>query len=66
LVLQWRPDIIAGGHQTYYRFHPSQFRKIITWARRAAAATRALCPSHNLERDYYLRRFLTGTTEDWV
>ncbi len=56
LVLRWKPDIIATGHQTYYRFHATQFRKIIHWARRAETATKALCPSGNLETDYYLHR----------
>jgi glyoxylase-like metal-dependent hydrolase (beta-lactamase superfamily II) len=54
LVLRWRPDIIATGHQTYYHFRSSQFRKIISWAARAEAATKSLCPSGDLQKDYYL------------
>lgn len=54
LVLEWKPQIFANGHNEYYRFSPSQFRKIAKWALRAEAATQALCPSGNLEEDYYL------------
>ncbi|MBI4027735.1 MAG: MBL fold metallo-hydrolase [Verrucomicrobia bacterium] len=54
LVLRWRPDLMATGHGTYYRFHASQFRKIIAWAERAESATRSLCPSGSLRRDYHL------------
>ena len=54
LALQWRPDLVVTGHQNFYRFSPRHFRKIISWAGKAEAATRALCPSGNLERDYYL------------
>jgi glyoxylase-like metal-dependent hydrolase (beta-lactamase superfamily II) len=54
LVLDWKPHILVCGHGTYYEFRASQFRKIIAWARRAEAATKALCPSGDLENDYYL------------
>ena len=54
LVLDWKPDLLACGHGTYYRFAPSHFRKIIRWAERAERATKALCPTGSLERDYYL------------
>lgn len=54
LVLQWKPDLLATGHRTYYRFHASQFRKILAWSKRAAAAVKALCPSGDLAMDYYL------------
>lgn len=56
LVLDWKPDIIANGHRTYVHFHPSQFRKIIQWARRAEKAVADLCPSGDLEKDYYVHR----------
>jgi hypothetical protein len=54
LLLSWKPDIIATGHGTYYRFKPSKFRKIIRWAKSAQKAVHALCPNGELERDYYL------------
>jgi glyoxylase-like metal-dependent hydrolase (beta-lactamase superfamily II) len=53
LLLAWRPDVLACGHATYYHFHASKFRKIIRWAHEAEQATRALCQSGDLERDYY-------------
>ncbi|MCC6446576.1 MAG: MBL fold metallo-hydrolase [Armatimonadetes bacterium] len=52
LALEWSPDIIATGHGTFYRYAPSQFRKIIRWAESAEKAVRALCPSGDLEKDY--------------
>ena len=55
LVLDWRPDVLATGHRTYYRFHASQFRKILKWTKQAEAAVKALCPSGDLETDYYHR-----------
>ena len=54
LILQWKPAIIATGHGTYYRFHASKFRKVMRWAKAAEKAVTALCPSGDLERDYYL------------
>ncbi|MHB1156666.1 MAG: MBL fold metallo-hydrolase [Phycisphaerales bacterium] len=56
LVLKWKPDILVNGHSTYMRFAASQFQKIIRWSRRAEAATKALCPTGDLERDYYLQK----------
>jgi glyoxylase-like metal-dependent hydrolase (beta-lactamase superfamily II) len=56
LLLDWRPEIIACGHGTCYRFHAPQFRKIIAWAKRAETVTRSLCPTHDLDRDYYMGR----------
>ena len=53
LALQWRPRVMAAGHNNTYYFSPSKFRKIVLWARRAEAAVRALCPSGDLEQDYY-------------
>jgi glyoxylase-like metal-dependent hydrolase (beta-lactamase superfamily II) len=53
LALDWRPEIVAGGHGNYYAFRPSKFRKIIRWARRAEAVVRDLCSSGDLDRDYY-------------
>jgi len=57
-VFAWQPDIIATGHQTIYCFHPGQFRKIIQWSVQAEHATRALCPSSDLKKDYYLHPHL--------
>jgi len=54
LVLNWKPDLLACGHSTHYRFAPSQFRKIIHWAQKAQHATEALCPTGQLNRDYHL------------
>ena len=54
LLLRWRPDVLACGHGTYYRFKRSKFHKIITWAQVAERATRELCPSGDLQQDYYL------------
>jgi glyoxylase-like metal-dependent hydrolase (beta-lactamase superfamily II) len=56
LVLDWSPDLLCCGHGTFYRFHPDRFRKVQRWARRAEQAVRALCPSGDLEQDYYLHR----------
>ncbi len=56
LVLKWRPEILATGHQTYYHFSGSHFRKIIVWSRRAEKAVRALCPSGKLKIDYDLHK----------
>jgi len=53
LALKWKPDILANGHQTCFRFTASRFRRIIHWAQSAERAVRALCPSGDLERDYY-------------
>ena len=53
-VLDWSPDILACGHGTYCRYRAGRFRKIIRWAHRAEAAVQALCPTGDLERDYYL------------
>ena len=53
LALAWRPDILANGHQATFRFTASRFRRIIRWAQQAERAVRALCPTGDLERDYY-------------
>ena len=53
LALAWAPDIVAAGHTNVYRFAPAKFRKIERWAQRAHKAVVALCPSGELERDYY-------------
>lgn len=52
-LLAWRPDWLLAGHQTFCQFRPRRFAKIGAWAARADAATRALCPAGDLERDYY-------------
>jgi len=53
LVLDWAPDFMAAGHGNYYRFAPGKFRAIMRWARQAEQAVRDLCPSGDLEQDYY-------------
>ncbi len=53
-VIDWEPDIIAAGHGTYFRYRRGHFRKIIRWAQRAEASVRALCPTGDLEKDYFL------------
>lgn len=54
LVLDWKPQVLVNGHNTYFAFRPSHFRKIVRWSRQAERAVAALCPSGDLERDYYL------------
>jgi glyoxylase-like metal-dependent hydrolase (beta-lactamase superfamily II) len=53
LLLSWSPDWLAAGHGTVSRFDPARFRAVVRWARRARRATRALCPTGDLEREYY-------------
>jgi glyoxylase-like metal-dependent hydrolase (beta-lactamase superfamily II) len=53
MVMDWRPDVVACGHQTYVAYNPKYYRKVIVWANRAEQAVRALCPSGDLERDYH-------------
>ena len=59
-IIDWRPDIIADGHGTYFRYQKSQFTKIVRWAGQAESAVQALCPSGGLERDYFLHPNLQG------
>jgi glyoxylase-like metal-dependent hydrolase (beta-lactamase superfamily II) len=54
LVLEWKPQVVAAGHGTCYRFAASKFRKIIKWAESAREAVTALCPSGDLQEDYYV------------
>jgi len=63
LALEWKPDIIATGHSTCYHFSPSYFLKIIQWAEAAEKATKALCPSGDLEKDYYIVHSLIRNVE---
>ena len=53
LMLSWKPDIVACGHGTFYRYRATKFQKIIEWAKMAEKATTALCPAGDLETDYY-------------
>ena len=53
LMREWRPEWLAAGHGTVARFHAARFREVISWSRRAEAAVRALCPSGDLDADYY-------------
>ncbi len=53
-ILQWQPDIIVNGHSTWMHYSPSYFKRVIEWADRAEQATAALCPSGDLNTDYYL------------
>lgn len=55
LALRWKPDILANGHRCVFRFTAARFRRIIRWAHFAEKATLALCPSGDLEKDYYTR-----------
>lgn len=52
-ALDWKPDLVAAGHTNCYAFSAGKYRKIIRWARHAHEAVQALCPSGDLERDYY-------------
>jgi glyoxylase-like metal-dependent hydrolase (beta-lactamase superfamily II) len=53
-IIDWDPHLLANAHGVYYRYRRSQFEKIIRWAEKADAAVTALCPSGNLDTDYYL------------
>ncbi len=53
LLLLWRPDMMACGHRTVYRFSPAHFKRVVRWARQAEQALIALCPTGDLEQDYY-------------
>ena len=57
LLLDWAPDLICNGHKTFFKFRPSRFRKIRKWALAAEKAVAALCPSGNLDKDYYMHDF---------
>jgi len=54
LALDWKPDIVAAGHGDCYRYSASKFRKVIKWAAFADQAVKDLCPSGDLDADYYL------------
>ena len=54
LVLDWKPDLLCNGHGTFFRFSPSQFHKIQKWALKAEKAVVDLCPTGDLEEDYYI------------
>lgn len=58
LVLKTKPDIIANGHNVIYRFHPSHYEKILRWADSAEKGVLDLCPSGDLEKDYYFSQKL--------
>ncbi|MCX6984353.1 MAG: MBL fold metallo-hydrolase [Lentisphaerae bacterium] len=53
LALDWSPDITAAGHTNCCLFSPQKFVKIQRWARKTHDAVLALCPSGDLEKDYY-------------
>ncbi|MEN6302401.1 MAG: MBL fold metallo-hydrolase [Armatimonadia bacterium] len=53
LAIEWNPHVIAAGHVNQYHHFAPKFGKIIRWAKRAEDAVRALCPSGDLEQDYY-------------
>lgn len=63
LALDWQPDVIAAGHNNTYAFSAAKFRRIVRWAEQAEAAVRALCPSGDLEQDYYIVHQLIGEYE---
>ena len=56
-VLDWKPDLLCNGHKCFFKFRPSRFRKIQKWALATEKAVAALCPSGDLEKDYYLHNF---------
>ncbi len=56
LILDWKPDLVLTGHSTYTRFAASQYRKIMRWSQQTENAIAALCPSGQLEKDYYLHK----------
>ena len=53
-IIKWAPDLLAAGHGTYFRFSTRYFQKVIKWATEAEEAMRELCPSGDLDQDYYL------------
>ena len=53
-IIDWDPHLLANGHGVYFRYRRGHFEKIIRWAERAEAAVAALCPTGNLDTDYYL------------
>jgi len=53
-IIKWAPDLLAAGHGTYFRFSPRYFQKVLKWATEAEEAMRELCPSGDLDLDYYL------------
>lgn len=54
LLRRWEPDIVACGHGTYYQYRRAKYIKIERWAQQTERAVRALCPSGQLQTDYYL------------
>ena len=54
LAIDWNPHLLCNGHSTYQTFHASQFKRIIKWAQRGEQVMQSLCPSGDLEKDYYL------------
>ncbi len=54
MILDLKPDIIAGGHRSVFRFTERRFQKIIEWSEMAEEALKALCPGGDLDKDYYL------------
>ncbi len=57
LVIDWKPEMIVNGHGNAFYFQAEQFREIKKWALKAEKATAALCPSGDLEKDYYIHNF---------
>lgn len=53
LVIDWDPDLVAAGHGMSYLFRRSKFEKVINWATDTERAVSAICPSGDLERDYF-------------
>ena len=54
LVLDWAPDVFCNGHGAFFRFRPARLHKIRKWAVAAEAAVADLCPTGDLETDYYM------------
>lgn len=53
LIQEWSPNLVAAGHGCCYHYSTAKFTKIAHWAETAAKAAEALCPSGDMDVDYY-------------
>ena len=53
-IMEWKPDLLAAGHGTYFSYNEGYFRAVLRWAEAAEGAVKDLCSSGDLEIDYYL------------
>ena len=51
-VIDIDPEIICNGHGNIYRYAPSHYRRILSWAEQAERTMGALCPSSHWLDDY--------------